>query len=142
MSISPVYTAKGTATGGRNGRAVVAESGLDLVLATPPAMGGDGKGSNPEQLFAAGYAACYIGAMQFATTQDDSLAKVPADVSVEASVGIGPRAEGGFGLVVTLSVTMPGVDQAEAERIAEAGHKICPYSNAVRGNVEVTTQVN
>jgi osmotically inducible protein OsmC len=142
MSISPVYTATGTATGGRNGRAVVAESGLDLVLATPPAMGGDGKGSNPEQLFAAGYAACYIGAMQFATTQDASLAKVPADVSVEASVGIGPRAEGGFGLAVTLTVTMPGLDKAEAERIAEAGHKICPYSNAVRGNVEVTTQVN
>lgn len=141
MSISPVYTATGTATGGRNGRAVVAESGLDLVLATPPAMGGDGKGSNPEQLFAAGYAACYIGAMQFATTQDDSLAKVPADVSVEASVGIGPRSEGGFGLVVALAVTMPGVDKAEAERIAEAGHKICPYSNAVRGNVEVTTEV-
>jgi osmotically inducible protein OsmC len=141
MSISPVYTATGTATGGRNGRAVVAESGLDLVLATPPAMGGDGKGSNPEQLFAAGYAACYIGAMQFATTQDDSLAKVPADVSVEASVGIGPRSEGGFGLVVALAVSMPGVDKAEAERIAEAGHKICPYSNAVRGNVEVTTEV-
>ncbi len=142
MSISPVYTATGTATGGRNGRAIVAESGLDLVLATPAAMGGDGKGSNPEQLFAAGYAACYIGAMQFATTQDDSLAKVPTDVSVEASVGIGPRAEGGFGLAVTLTVTMPGLDKAEGERIAEAGHKICPYSNAVRGNVEVTTQVN
>jgi lipoyl-dependent peroxiredoxin len=142
MSISPVYTATGTATGGRNGRAVVAESGLDLVLATPPAMGGDGKGSNPEQLFAAGYAACYIGAMQFATTQDASLAKVPGNVSVEASVGIGPRSEGGFGLTVTLAVTMPGLDKAEAERIAQAGHKICPYSNAVRGNVEVTTQVN
>ncbi|CUH87110.1 General stress protein 17o [Phaeobacter sp. CECT 5382] len=141
MSISPVYTARGTATGGRNGRAVVEESGLDLVLATPPAMGGDGKGSNPEQLFAAGYAACYIGAMQFATTQDTSLAKVPADVSVEASVGIGPRAEGGFGLAVTLTVKMPGVEKDEAERIAEAGHKICPYSNAVRGNVAVTTEV-
>ncbi|WP_083095723.1 organic hydroperoxide resistance protein [Pseudophaeobacter leonis] len=142
MSISPVSPATGTATGGRNGRAVVGESGLDVVPATPPAMGGDGKGSNPEQLFAPGYAACYIGAMQFATTQDTSLAKVPADVSVEAGVGIGPRAEGGFGLAVTLTVTMPGVDKAEAERIAEAGHKICPYSNAVRGNVEVTTQVN
>lgn len=141
MTISPIYTAQGTATGGRNGRAVVKESNLDLVLAAPPALGGDGKGSNPEQLFAAGYAACYIGAMQFATTQDDSLAKVPADISVEASVGIGPRAEGGFGLTVSLSVTMPGVDKAEAERIAEAGHKICPYSNAVRGNVEVTTKV-
>lgn len=141
MSISPVYTAQATATGGRNGRAVVEESGLDLGLATPPALGGDGKGSNPEQLFAAGYAACYIGAMQFASTQDDSLAKVPADVSVDATVGIGPRAEGGFGLVVSLTVRMPGLDASEAERLAEAGHKICPYSNALRGNVEVTTKV-
>lgn len=141
MSISPVYTAQAKATGGRNGRATVEESGLDLVLATPPALGGDGKGSNPEQLFAAGYAACYIGAMQFATSRDDSLAKVPAEVSVDASIGIGPRAEGGFGLTVSLAVKLPGLDKAEAERIAEAGHKICPYSNALRGNVEVTTEV-
>ncbi|MEP2717409.1 organic hydroperoxide resistance protein [Pseudophaeobacter sp.] len=141
MSISAIYTAQATATGGRNGRAVVEESGLDLVLAAPSAMGGDGKGSNPEQLFAAGYAACFIGAMQFATTQDASLAKVPADVSVQASVGIGPNPKGGFGLVVTLAVTLPGLDTAEAESVTEAGHKICPYSNAVRGNVEVTTQV-
>ncbi len=141
MSTSPVYTAQATATGGRNGRATVEETGLDLVLAAPPALGGDGKGSNPEQLFAAGYAACYIGAMQFATSQDTSLAKVPAEVSVDASVGIGPRAEGGFGLTVALVVKLPGVAQAEAQRIVEAGHKICPYSNALQGNVEVTTKV-
>ncbi len=141
MTISPIYTAQGTATGGRNGRAKVAESGLDLVLAAPPALGGNGKGSNPEQLFAAGYSACFIGAMQFATTQDASLAKVPAEVSVTANVGIGPNAEGGFGLSVTLSVKLPGVDAAEAERVIEAGHKICPYSNAVHGNVEVTTEL-
>ncbi|MEP0154801.1 organic hydroperoxide resistance protein [Pseudophaeobacter sp.] len=141
MSISPLYTAQGTATGGRNGRATVAESGLDLVLAAPPALGGDGKGSNPEQLFAAGYSACFIGAMQFATTQDESLAKVPAEVSVTANVGIGPKPEGGFGLSVALVVTLPGLDAAQAERIVEAGHKICPYSNAIQGNVEVTTEV-
>ena len=141
MSISPLYTAQGTATGGRNGRATVAESGLDLVLAAPPALGGDGKGSNPEQLFAAGYSACFIGAMQFATTQDESLAKVPAEVSVTANVGIGPKPEGGFGLNVALVVTLPGLDAAQAERIVEAGHKICPYSNAIQGNVEVTTEV-
>ena len=141
MSISPLYTAQGTATGGRNGRATVAESGLDLVLAAPPALGGDGKGSNPEQLFAAGYSACFIGAMQFATTQDESLAKVPAEVSVTANVGIGPKPEGGFGLSVALVVTLPGLDTAQAERIVEAGHKICPYSNAIQGNVEVTTEV-
>lgn len=141
MTISPIYTAQGTATGGRNGRATVEESGLDLVLAAPPALGGDGKGSNPEQLFAVGYAACYIGAMQFATTQDASLAKVPAEVSVDAKVGIGPRAEGGFGLSVELVVTLPGIDKAEAQRIADAGHQICPYSNALHGNVEVTTLI-
>lgn len=141
MSISPLYTAQGTATGGRNGRATVAESGLDLVLAAPPALGGDGKGSNPEQLFAAGYSACFIGAMQFATTQDESLAKVPAEVSVTANVGIGPKPEGGFGLSVALVVTLPGLEAAQAERIVEAGHKICPYSNAIQGNVEVTTEV-
>ncbi|GAA6194894.1 organic hydroperoxide resistance protein [Pseudophaeobacter arcticus] len=141
MSISPLYTAQGTATGGRNGHATVAESGLDLVLAAPPALGGDGKGSNPEQLFAAGYSACFIGAMQFATTQDESLAKVPAEVSVTANVGIGPKPEGGFGLSVALVVTLPGLDAAQAERIVEAGHKICPYSNAIQGNVEVTTEV-
>jgi Ohr subfamily peroxiredoxin len=141
MSISPLYTAQGTATGGRNGRATVAESGLDLVMAAPPALGGDGKGSNPEQLFAAGYSACFIGAMQFATTQDESLAKVPAEVSVTANVGIGPKPEGGFGLSVALVVTLPGLEAAQAERIVEAGHKICPYSNAIQGNVEVTTEV-
>lgn len=141
MTISPIYTAQAQATGGRNGRATVEDSGLDLVLAAPIALGGDGKGSNPEQLFAAGYAACFIGAMQFATTQDASLAKVPSDVSVQASVGIGPHAEGGFGLTVDLAVTLPGLNAADAERVTEAGHKICPYSKAVRGNVEVTTQV-
>ncbi|GAA6191268.1 organic hydroperoxide resistance protein [Phaeobacter gallaeciensis] len=141
MTISPVYTAIGTATGGRNGRGTVEASGLDLTLAAPKEMGGNGQGSNPEQLFAVGYSACYIGAMQFATTQDDTLAKVPADVSVTTHVGIGPNGQGGFGLTVKMSVHMPGVDKAEAERVAEAGHKICPYSNAIQGNVDVTTEV-
>ena len=141
MKITPVYTAHAVATGGRNGTARIDENPLDITLARPPAMGGNGKGNNPEQLFAAGYAACYIGAMKFATTQDSSLAKVPADVSVDAEVGIGPRAEGGFGLTVKLTVAMPGVDKSEIQRIADAGHKICPYSNATRGNVEVTTEI-
>ncbi|KUP94951.1 organic hydroperoxide resistance protein [Tritonibacter horizontis] len=141
MSVSPVYTAHGSATGGRDGQAEVAGTDLVLDLAPPTEMGGSGKGYNPEQLFAAGYSACYIGAMKFATTQDDSLPKVPDDVSVEAAVGIGPRDEGGFGLTVNLKVSLPGVDKAAAERLTEAGHKICPYSNAVRGNVDVTTEI-
>ena len=141
MSVSPVYTAHGSATGGRDGQAKVAGTDLVLDLAPPTEMGGDGKGYNPEQLFAAGYSACYIGAMKFATSQDKSLGKLPADTRVEAEVGIGPREDGGFGLKVHLKVSMPGLDKAEVARIAEAGHKICPYSNAVKGNVEVTTEV-
>ena len=141
MVISPVYTAKATATGGRDGRSTVADSELDFALALPKEMGGNGAGANPEQLFAAGYAACYIGAMQFATTQDETLAKVPADVSVSAKVGIGPRSDTGFGLTVELDVQMPGLDKSEAQRIADAGHTICPYSHAVQGNIDVTTKI-
>ncbi|MBU3033232.1 organic hydroperoxide resistance protein [Tritonibacter mobilis] len=141
MSVSPVYTAHASATGGRDGQAKVAGTDLVLDLAPPTEMGGDGKGYNPEQLFAAGYSACYIGAMKFATTQDDTLPKVPDNVEVETAVGIGPREAGGFGLKVHLKVTLPGVDKEAAERLTEAGHKICPYSNSVRGNVDVTTEI-
>ncbi len=141
MSVSPVYTAHGSATGGRDGQAKVAGTDLVLDLAPPTEMGGSGKGYNPEQLFAAGYSACYIGAMKFATTQDASLPKVPSDVEVETAVGIGPRDAGGFGLTVHLKVSLPGVEKEAAERLTEAAHKICPYSNSVRGNVDVTTEI-
>lgn len=141
MSISPVYTAHGFATGGRDGAASIPARDLTIRLDPPKEMGGKGEGANPEQLFAAGYSACYIGAMKFATTQDGTLAKVPADTKVEAEVGIGPRQGGGFGLKVHLKVSMPGLEKAEVERITQAGHAICPYSNAVKGNVEVTTEV-
>jgi Ohr subfamily peroxiredoxin len=141
MSISPIYTATATATGGREGRAKTHDGQLDVGLAPPEAMGGSGKGNNPEQLFAAGYAACYLGAMKFATTQDDSLKKVPDDAEVEASVGIGPRSDTGFGLTVALKVTMPGLDKDDVQRIADAGHMICPYSHATNGNIEVTTEI-
>jgi Ohr subfamily peroxiredoxin len=141
MSVSPVYTAFATATGGRDGKATIQGSDLVIDLDPPKEMGGKGKGNNPEQLFAAGYAACYIGAMKFATSQNDQLAKVPNDVSVAAEVGIGPRDEGGFGLVVTLKVALPGLSPEDAQAVADAGHKICPYSNAVRGNVVVTTEL-
>ena len=139
MAIEPVYSTTAIATGGRDGTARTDTGDFEVKLAPPTEMGGSGKGNNPEQLFAAGYAACYIGAMKFATTQDDSLAKVPADTTVEAPVGIGPRPDGGFGLKVDLVVKMPGLAKAEVEKIAEAGHKLCPYSNAVQGNIDVTT---
>ncbi|WP_170327718.1 organic hydroperoxide resistance protein [Ruegeria arenilitoris] len=142
MSASPVYTAHGAATGGRDGKGTITGSDVILDLATPKEMGGNGNGNNPEQLFAVGYSACYIGAMQYAASQDSSLPKVPADVKVEAAVGIGPREAGGFGLTVSLTVTLPGVDKSEAERLTAAAHKICPYSNAVRGNVDVQTALS
>ena len=141
MPVSPVYTANGSATGGRDGQARIAGTDLALNLAVPAEMGGSGKGYNPEQLFAAGYSACYIGAMQFVAGQDSTLPKVPADVEVQTAVGIGPNDAGGFGLTVDMHVSLPGVDKAAAQALTEAAHKVCPYSNAVRGNVTVTTQI-
>ena len=141
MSINPVYTAQASATGGRDGKARVSGTDLSFDLATPTEMGGDGKGYNPEQLFAAGYSACYIGAMKFAASQDASLPKVPEAVEVHTAVGIGPRAAGGFGLQVELNVSLPGVDQDAAVRLTEVAHGICPYSNSIRGNVDVTTVI-
>ena len=124
--------------GGRKGSAELVDGGLYLSMGVPTEMGGDGHGSNPEQLFALGYAACYLGAMRFAAGAE-KLGIVPADASVTAEVGIGPRAEGGFGITATLRVSLPGLDRATAERIAERGHFICPYSNAIKGNVHVVT---
>jgi Ohr subfamily peroxiredoxin len=141
MTVSPVYTAHGSATGGRDGKGQIEGTNLVLDLASPKEMGGSGNGYNPEQLFAVGYSACYIGAMKFAASQDSTLPKVPDDVAVETAVGIGPREAGGFGLTVSLKVSLPGVDKAEAERLTEVAHSICPYSNSVRGNVDVTTEV-
>lgn len=141
MSVSTIYTAHGSATGGRDGKGQVAGTDLVLELAAPKEMGGNGKGYNPEQLFAVGYSACYIGAMKFAASQDNTLPKVPDTVEVETAVGIGPRDAGGFGLTVTLKVSLPGLDKAEAARLTETAHTICPYSNSVRGNVDVVTEI-
>ncbi|MGE3293333.1 MAG: Ohr family peroxiredoxin, partial [Geminicoccaceae bacterium] len=102
--------------------------------------GGGGPGNNPEQLFASGYSACFIGAMKFVASQGGP-AQVPADASVTTTVGIGPRSEGGFGLDVDMEVSLPGVDRAAAEALVEQAHKICPYSNAIRGNVNVRSKV-
>ena len=109
-------------------------------MTSPKELGGSGLGHNPEELFAVGYAACYLGAMRFAAGSE-KLGSVPEDATVHAHVGIGPRSDGGFGLKVKLVVAMPGVDRAVAERIAERGHFICPYSNATKGNIEVVTEI-
>lgn len=136
MPVTVVYTTSATATGGRDGHAATADGTLDVKLATPKEMGGaGGPGNNPEQLFAAGYSACFLGAMKFVASQGGP--KVPADTTVKADVGIGPRSEGGFGIDVGLTITLPGLPRAEAEALVEKAHQVCPYSNATRNNVPV-----
>src|SRR3978361_728203 len=135
MAITPVYTTSARATGGRDGHAHTLDGSLDVTLAVPKEMGGNGAGNNPEQLFAAGYAACFIGAMKFVAPQGGP--KVPADASVTSTVGIGPRSAGGFGLDIDLAVSLPGLARADAEALVEKAHQVCPYSNAPRGNLDV-----
>jgi Ohr subfamily peroxiredoxin len=133
-----VYTAIATATGdGRNGQTRSSDGLIDLPLATPKEMGGQGGATNPEQLFAAGYAACFLSALKMvARAQKASI----TDAGVTAEVGIGPNGAGGFGLEIALHVELGGLDQATAEQLVEAAHQVCPYSNATRGNVPVTLE--
>lgn len=131
-----LYTARATATGGRDGRAITDDQKLGVNLSTPKELGGaGGEGTNPEQLFAAGYSACFIGAMKFVAGAAKQA--LPADTSVTGEVGIGPNGQGGFGLKVSLSVSLPGLDRSVAEGIVAKAHEVCPYSNATRGNIEV-----
>ena len=134
-----LYTAHATATGGRTGTAKSSDNKLEVNLSTPRELGGaGGEGTNPEQLFAAGYSACFIGAMKFvAGTQKKVL---PADTSIAAEVGIGPI-PGGFGIQVAMKISLPGFERAAAEALVAAAHKVCPYSNATRGNIDVTLTV-
>ncbi len=136
-----LYTAHATATGGREGRGVSSDKALDVALSTPKELGGaGGSGTNPEQLFAAGYAACFLSAMKMVGGMMKT--PVPADASVDAAVGIGKNDQGGFGLTVTLAVNTPGMDQAAAQAVVDKAHQVCPYSNATRGNIEVNLSVN
>lgn len=139
--ITPLFTAEATATGGRNGHTAAADGSVQADLSVPKAMGGPGKEgtTTPEHLFAAGYAACFGGAMDFVASQQKTNAKGAA---VTAKVSIGPREGGGFGLAVVLHVEDRTMPTAELRAIAEAAHaQICPYSHATRGNVEVTLEV-
>jgi Ohr subfamily peroxiredoxin len=140
MSVNVLYRTKATATGGRDGHAATADGALDVTLSTPKELGGaGGSGNNPEQLFATGYSACFLGAMKFVASQGGP--KVPAAATVTAEIGIGPRSEGGFGITAELTISLPGLDHAEAEKLVEAAHQVCPYSNATRGNVDVKLTV-
>lgn len=140
MSIEKVlYRAHAKATGGRDGHAASSDGVLDVKLATPKELGGNGAaGTNPEQLFAAGYSACFLGALKFVAGQQKRV--LPAETSIEGSVGIGPIPTG-FGIEVELKIHIPGLDRAEAEALVQKAHVVCPYSNATRGNIDVTLTV-
>jgi Ohr subfamily peroxiredoxin len=137
MSIENVlYRATSVATGGRDGRAVSSDNVLDVRLATPRELGGTGgEGTNPEQLFAAGYSACFLGAMKYVAAQQKL--NLPADTQVSGQVGIGPIPTG-FGIEVELTISIPGMPRADAKALVQKAHVVCPYSNATRNNIDVT----
>jgi Ohr subfamily peroxiredoxin len=134
-----LYTATSTATGGREGRAVSSDKALDIQLSTPRELGGaGGPGTNPEQLFAAGYSACFIGALKVVAAREK--VALPADTSITSHVGIGPVGNA-FGIQAELQVSIPGVARETAEDLVAKAHQVCPYSNATRGNIDVTLKV-
>ncbi|MFI2782657.1 organic hydroperoxide resistance protein [Streptomyces sp. ALB3] len=138
QNIDVAYTAVATAENGRDGRVATDDGKLDVVVNPPKEMGGSGAGTNPEQLFAAGYSACFQGALGVVARQEK------ADISgstVTASVSIGKTEAGGFGLEVAISASIPGVDTATAQALIEKAHQVCPYSNATRGNIKVELSV-
>jgi len=137
MSIEKVlYTAQATSTGGREGRSVSSDNVLDIQLSTPRELGGaGGPGTNPEQLFAAGYSACFLGALKFVAGQ--AKVALPADTTVTGKVGIGQILTG-FGIEAELTINVPGVPREQVEELVQKAHIVCPYSNATRGNIDVT----
>ncbi len=138
-----LYTATATATGGRTGTAKSSDGALEVNLATPKELGGaGGPGTNPEQLFAAGYSACFIGAMKAVAAGMTGEPKValPSEVSITSDVGIG-QIPGGFGIKVAMKISIPGMDKAAAEALVAKAHQVCPYSNATRGNIDVSLTV-
>ena len=140
MSIEKVlYRATATATGGRDGRALSSDGVLDAKLATPRELGGaGGEGTNPEQLFAAGYSACFLSALKFVAGREKIA--LPADASFEGTVGIGPIATG-FGIEAELRISLPGLAREQAEALVQKAHLVCPYSNATRNNIDVTLTI-
>ncbi len=130
-----VYTARAHTTGGREGTSRSDDGMLDVKLSPPKAMGGSGAATNPEQLFAAGYSACFMGAMKHVAGMKKIA--VPADAAIDAEVDIGPI-PAGFGIAARLAVSLPGMDRAVAQDLVDTAHQVCPYSNATRGNINVT----
>ncbi|HWV63601.1 MAG TPA: organic hydroperoxide resistance protein, partial [Oxalicibacterium sp.] len=128
-----------TATGGRDGRAVSSDGVLDIALGTPKELGGAGGAvTNPEQLFAAGYSACFLGALKFVASQEKIA--IPKEANVQGNVGIG-QVPTGFAIEVELKISLPGIDRAAAQVLVDKAHVVCPYSNATRGNIDVTLTI-
>ncbi|GAB3092463.1 organic hydroperoxide resistance protein [Lysobacter terrae] len=134
-----LYTATSTATGGREGRAVSSDKALDIQLSTPRELGGaGGPGTNPEQLFAAGYSACFIGALKVVAAREK--VALPADAAITGNVSIGPVGQA-FGIQAELQISVPGVPRETVEDLVAKAHQVCPYSNATRGNIDVTLTI-
>ncbi|MFM2422890.1 MAG: hypothetical protein RL291_1420 [Pseudomonadota bacterium] len=133
-----IYTARAHTTGGRDGTSRSDDGLLDVKLAPPKAMGGSGAATNPEQLFAAGYSACFMGALKHVAGMKK--VAVPANAAIDAEVDIGPITQG-FGIAARLKVSLPGMDRAVAQDLVNTAHQVCPYSNATRGNIDVTIEV-
>ena len=136
-----IYTTQATSTGGREGSSKSADGALAVTLSTPKELGGaGGPGTNPEQLFAAGYSACFLGALKFVAGK--AKIQIPAEATVTAQVGIGPRDdEQGFGLEVELTISVPGMDAPTVKQLVDQAHVVCPYSHATRNNIPVTLKV-
>lgn len=140
MSVDAKYHATAIATGGRDGRSRTTDGSLDIKMTVPKELGGPGgEGNNPEQLFAAGYSACFLGAMKAVAPKLNLT--VPKDATVEATIGVGPRSEGGFGITADLSIHLPGFSKEDAKKLVETAHQVCPYSNATRNNVNVGLKI-
>lgn len=135
------YKTTASATGGRDGKSATTDGSLSVKLTTPKELGGPGgEGNNPEQLFAVGYSACYLGALKHVAGQEK--VRIPDDAHVTATVGIGPRDDGqGFGIDVDLEVSLPGIDRSQAEDLVKKAHVVCPYSHATQGNIDVRTSI-
>ena len=136
-----LYTTQATATGGRDGSAKTPDGRLSVKLNTPKELGGPGgDGTNPEQLFASGYSACFLGALKYVAAQAKT--KLPDATTVSATIGIGPRDDGtGFGIEAALAIDIPGFERAQAEELVQKAHIVCPYSHATRGNIPVSLSV-
>ena len=143
MAIKKLYTAVGTSVGGRgNGTATTPDGALNLKITSPKEVGGDGTGTNPDQLFAVGYSSCYLGSIKYANSKQKKPLVLAKESSVTAHVSFGPRADKkGFGIEVKLEVSLPGLTKAQAAALAKKAHVVCAYSHALRKNVKVTTKI-